>query len=108
MRVKTILLATFAGVALSMGSAHGYEEGDPAKGRQLANTCMGCHGIEGARNAYPSYRVPRIGGQNEQYLFNALKAYRDTGREHPTMRAQAAPMTDEEMRNLAAFFAQER
>lgn len=79
--------------------------GDPALGKELATTCMGCHAIPGYRNAYPSYRVPMLGGQNPDYLVIALQEYRARTRPHPTMQAQAASLSDEDMQNLAAFFA---
>jgi len=79
--------------------------GDPAKGAELATTCMGCHGIAGYRNAYPSYRVPKLGGQNADYLVVALQEYRAKTRPHPTMRAQAASLSDQDMQDIAAFFA---
>ena len=96
-------------IAGAMGAAPVQaEEGDPRAGQRLAATCMGCHAVDGARNAYPSYRVPRIGGQHEQYLFDALVQYRDGERDHPTMRANTQNFTEEELRDIAAFFAQER
>ncbi|WP_313139928.1 c-type cytochrome, partial [Stenotrophomonas sp.] len=58
-------------------------------GRVLAYTCQGCHGITGYKNAYPSYRVPKIGGQSQQYLTQALTEYRQGKRRHPTMQAQS-------------------
>ncbi len=73
-------------------------------GEVLADTCLGCHGIAGYRNAYPSFRVPKIGGQKAGYIELALKAYRAGTREHPTMNAQAEPMTDQEIADLAAYF----
>ena len=79
--------------------------GDPVKGAELATTCMGCHGIPGYRNAYPSYRVPKLGGQKPEYLVIALQQYRAQTRNHPTMRAQAATLSDDDMQNIAAFFA---
>ena len=48
-------------------------DGDSQAGKELAYTCLGCHGIEGYRNAYPSYRVPKLGGQKAGYLVIALK-----------------------------------
>jgi len=78
-------------------------EGDPETGARLGFTCLGCHGIEGQRNAYPSFRVPRLGGQKGAYLTAALKAYRDGQRPHPTMRAQAGSITDEEIEHLVAW-----
>jgi cytochrome c553 len=77
--------------------------GDPAAGRDKADTCIGCHGIPYYTNAYPTYRVPKIGGQSPEYIVAALKAYRDGDRPHPTMHAQAASMSDQDMEDIAAF-----
>jgi len=72
---------------------------------ELGYTCLGCHGIEGYRNAYPSYRVPKLGGQKAGYLVIALKAYRSGERSHPTMQAQATSLTDREIEDVAAYLA---
>ena len=50
--------------------------GDRARGQKVAYTCLGCHGIPDYRNAYPNYRVPKLGGQHEGYLVSALTEYR--------------------------------
>jgi cytochrome c553 len=57
------------------------------------------------RNAYPGYRVPKLGGQHPSYIISALKAYQEKTRSHPTMQAQAADLTQEDMENIAAYFA---
>lgn len=62
-------------------------DGDPEAGRRKSSMCAGCHGIYGYRNAYPEYRVPKLGGQHAQYLASALRAYKAGDRSHPTMRA---------------------
>lgn len=80
-------------------------QGDPEAGRVKANTCLGCHGIPGYMNVYPSYHVPRVAGQAEQYIVAALQAYANGNREHPTMRAQAKSLTEQDMQDIAAFFA---
>ena len=80
-------------------------QGDAERGVKLAYTCLGCHGIEGYRNAYPSYRVPKLGGQKAAYLLAALQGYQDGTREHPTMRAQASSMSNQDMQDLAAYFS---
>ena len=80
-------------------------QGNAERGAIHAYTCQGCHGIEGYRNAYPSYRVPKLGGQKAAYLVAALQGYRDGTREHPTMQAQASSMSDEDMQDLAAYFS---
>lgn len=80
-------------------------EGDPERGEALAYTCLGCHGIEGYRNAYPSFRVPKLGGQHPQYIVASLKAYKAGERPHETMRAQASSLSDQDMQDIAAYFA---
>ena len=80
-------------------------EGDVEKGRLAAQTCMGCHGAPGMRNAYPGYKVPKLGGQHPEYIVAALQGYRDLLRSHPTMQAQAADLSDEDMEDIAAYFA---
>lgn len=79
--------------------------GDPEAGRITAYTCTGCHGIPGYSNVYPTYNVPRIGGQNYEYLVIALEAYRDGKRRHSTMELQARALSDQEIEDVAAYFA---
>ena len=79
-------------------------EGDAEAGELLAFTCMGCHGIDGYRNAYPSYRVPRLGGQRAEYIVDALTAYKNGTRPHPTMQAQGGPLSEQDIEDLAAWF----
>ena len=75
-------LSLLAGVFLAQPAA---ADGDAEAGMELAYSCLGCHGIEGYRNAYPSYRVPKLGGQKAAYLTIAIKGYRAGTRQHPTM-----------------------
>ncbi len=81
--------------------------GNVEHGKVLAEPCMGCHGIPGYRNAYPSFRVPKLGGQHEDYLVIALQGYKSKMRSHGTMQAQAASLSEQDMRDLAAYFAGE-
>ncbi|GAB6197567.1 c-type cytochrome [Lysobacter xanthus] len=80
-------------------------KGDAARGRELTYTCKGCHGVTGYKNAYPNYHVPRIGGQSEQYLVNALTGYREGTRKHPTMQAQAQSFSAQDIADIAAYLA---
>ena len=91
--------------ALAFVAAPVLAKGDPAKGKTLAYTCTGCHGIAEYKNAYPSYRVPKIGGQNEQYIIAALTGYQKKERVHPTMQAQAQSFSDEDIANIAAYLS---
>ena len=79
--------------------------GDADRGRQLTYTCQGCHGVPGYENAYPTYRVPRVGGQSEAYLVNALTAYKNGDRQHPTMQAQAQGFSEADIADIAAFLS---
>jgi cytochrome c553 len=93
------------GIACAFLAPPAAAQGDAERGAKLAYTCLGCHGIEGYRNAYPSYRVPKLGGQKAAYLMAALQGYRDGTREHATMQAQASSMSDADMQDLAAYFS---
>lgn len=101
--VKTVRCA--AAVLALLAAPHALAAGDGEAGRLKANTCMGCHGIPGYTNAYPTYRVPKIGGQGADYLAAALKAYKSGERPHLTMRAQAANLSDQDIADIAAFLA---
>lgn len=79
--------------------------GNPETGRALAYTCQGCHGVTGYRNAYPSFHVPRIGGQSAEYLNQALLAYRAGQRKHPTMQAQSESFSEQDIADLAAYLS---
>lgn len=78
-------------------------EGDAARGEVLAYTCTGCHGIPFYKNTYPTYSVPKLGGQNEGYVVLALKAYRAGERQHPSMQAQANTLSDQDIEDIAAY-----
>lgn len=79
--------------------------GDPAAGKAKFETCTGCHAIPGYTNAYPTYHVPRLGGQHSDYVMTALKAYQAGERKHPTMHANASPLNEQDMQDIAAYVA---
>lgn len=104
--MRSITLATLLVLAASapmVGFAQ--VKGDAAAGKSKAYTCTGCHGITGYKNAYPSYHVPRISGQNYQYLVAALTAYQAGTRKHPTMAAQAQSLNAQDIANIAAYLS---
>ena len=92
-----LLVAAFCPVASA--------DGDPDAGKIKSSTCLGCHGIPGYNNVYPTYHVPKIGGQNFEYLLAALAGYRDGTRSHPTMEQQADSLSDQDMQDIAAYFS---
>jgi cytochrome c553 len=79
--------------------------GDAARGEVIATTCTGCHGIPGAYNAQPAYLVPKLGGQNADYIEVALQGYRRGTRGHQTMQAQASSLSDQDIADVAAYFS---
>ena len=79
-------------------------KGDPVHGKAISYTCLGCHGVEGYRNAYPNYRVPKLVGQHPEYIVAALQEYRGDQRSHVTMHAQASELSDQDMADIAAYF----
>lgn len=77
-------------------------------GQKKADMCIGCHGIPGYRGSFPEiYQVPMIAGQNAKYIVAALTEYKKGDRKHPTMRAVAASLSDQDMADLAAFYSTE-
>jgi len=100
--LSAISAALLAGLVMSTGARAG---GDVEAGQVKAIPCMGCHAIPGYTSVYPTYHVPRVGGQHEEYIIAALKAYKSKQRSHRTMQAQAASLSDEDMANIAAYFA---
>lgn len=100
MRYQYLMFAlAFLGASAASGA------GDPTAGRVKSETCMGCHGITGYYNTYPSYRVPKLSGQNTEYIVAALQAYQAGQRSHQTMHAQALVMSDQDMQDIAAYWA---
>jgi cytochrome c553 len=110
LKSRTLLLIVAAASAAIASASHAQIpvpltiEGDAARGQGLAFTCIGCHGIDTAVNAYPTYHVPKLGGQNGDYIEIALQGYRAGTRSHGTMQAQTASLTDQDIADIAAWF----
>lgn len=99
--------ALWMGLALNFAVAVGHAEdiqGDATRGKPLAYTCHGCHGIPNYKNAAPVYSVPKLGGQQAAYMIAALKEYASGERIHPTMHAHAASNSEQDRADIAAFF----
>ena len=79
--------------------------GNAEAGKNKAQTCMGCHGTHGYSNVYPTYHVPKLGGQHADYIVASLKAYASQQRSHRTMHANAESLSDQDMADIAAYFA---
>jgi cytochrome c553 len=104
MAVVAAALALLGG-PLPAATAADAPTGNAAHGARLAYTCFGCHGIPDYRNAYPNYRVPRLGGQHAAYLVAALSEYRSGARAHATMKGQVSSLSAQDVADVAAYFA---
>jgi cytochrome c553 len=111
---QTITIATmnklFAMLVLA-GCAHVASAaevvGNPKAAVNKIGNCIGCHGIPGYKAVFPEvYPVPMIGGQSAGYIESALKAYRKGDRKHPSMNGIAASLSDQDIADVAAYYAQ--
>ena len=82
MRSGVLVAASVCGVIASTSVTAQEPQGNPQRGKALSYTCLGCHGVDGYKNAYPNYSVPELEGQHPEYLALALKEYRDGDRAH--------------------------
>ena len=81
-------------------------QGNAEQGASKVRLCAGCHAIPGYRSSVPEvYTVPMIGGQSAGYMVAALQAYKKGERKHPTMRSVAGSLSDQEMADIAAYYA---
>jgi cytochrome c553 len=101
--VVALACASFASTAASAQDQP--LQGDAKHGKAISYTCLGCHGIEGYKNAYPMYSVPKLEGQRPEYLAAALHEYKSGDREHLTMHSQASTLSDQDIADIAAYFA---
>lgn len=99
--MKRQILAVVSALTLA-ASANVAFAADAAAGKTKAASCVGCHGANGI-SAVPTY--PNLAGQKEAYLSKQMKAFKDKTRIDPTMNAMAAPLSDADMANIAAFYA---
>jgi len=112
--MKKSLVLSFANalIALSLGlgvaaRAQDAKPGDAAAGEKKIAMCEGCHNLPRYQASFPEvYKVPMIAGQNAKYIASALIAYRKGDRKHPTMRAIAGSLSDQDIADVAAYYSQ--
>jgi cytochrome c553 len=93
---------TLSLLSLCLASHPAMAAGDAAAGEQKSQVCQACHGSDG-RGTNPTY--PVLAGQHESYLAQSLKAYRDGSRNNAVMAGMAANLSDQDIADLAAFYA---
>ena len=101
--LSVLLFSAFACAAQAQQPA----VGDAKEAHKKIAMCEGCHGIPGYKTAYPTvYHVPMLGGQQAPYLAAALRAYKTGERSHPSMRGIAASLSEKDILDLAAYYAE--
>jgi len=81
--------------------------GNAENGSKKVAMCTGCHGIVGYQASFPEvHKVPMIAGQSATYIVSALTAYKGGDRKHPTMRAIADSLSEQDIADLAAYYSQ--
>ena len=107
--MNKLLTTMFAlGVACVTLSAQAQKvTGNAENGGRKTAMCVGCHGIIGYQASFPEiHKVPKIAGQSATYITAALNAYKGGDRKHPTMRAIADSLTEQDIADLSAYYAQ--
>lgn len=108
--MKNVLFTSLAGFALLFtGSLVSASEsagaGDPVAGKAKSQICAGCHGGDG-NSANPDW--PKLAGQHPKYLVKQMIEFKDGNRKDPVMSAQVASLTEQDMKDLAAYYASQK
>lgn len=97
-----VCLGLLAGSATAMAQE---VKGDAGAGAKKIAMCIGCHSLPGYQASFPEvHKVPMIAGQNAKYIVAALNGYKTGDRKHPTMRAIAASMTDQDIADVSVYY----
>lgn len=96
---KTLTLIALAALSLNVSNA---AAADAAAGKTKSATCAACHGATGIST---NDLWPNLAGQKEGYLVAQMKAFRDGNRANPMMAPMAAALSDEDIADLAAYYA---
>jgi len=106
MRALSALAVTASCAAAGLAVAGEAPSGNIEAARDKVSMCIGCHGIPGYKASFPEvYHVPMIAGQNAKYIEAALREYASGARTHPTMDAIAKSLSDQDIADLAAYYA---
>lgn len=101
--MKSLIIATLGAASLALAIPAAHAAGNPVAGKQKATTCFACHGKDG--NAVdPQY--PRLAGQYQSYLVQALHEYKSGQRNNPIMKGFAGQLSDQDIEDITAYFSQ--
>ncbi len=101
---KLLAVATLSLGLVSLAQAAA-PKGDAAAGQTKSAACAACHGADGNSMA-PTF--PRLAGQGARYLYKQLQDFRTGHRQDPTMQGMVLPLSDQDMADLAAYFAEQK
>jgi cytochrome c553 len=106
--MKTIAVVLAAACWLGLAAqthAQQAAKGEAQAARAKTSMCIGCHGIPLYKSVFPEvYHVPKIAGQQPQYIISALRAYRNGERNHPSMTGVAKGLSDQDIADLGAYY----
>lgn len=100
-----LLSAPLSSVVAEQAGKDPFTQGDAATGATKAAPCAACHG-PGGNSAMPEW--PKLAGQGAPYIANQLKLFKSGQRKNPIMQAQAAPLSEQDMKDIGAYYAQQK
>ena len=90
-------------IALAFGAASVQAAGDAAAGKTKSATCVACHGPNGNSPTNPVW--PKLAGQHPSYIMKQLNEFKSGDRKDNLMSPMAAPLAEQDMLDLAAYFS---
>ncbi|SFW27963.1 cytochrome c [Nitrosovibrio sp. Nv17] len=99
--MKNYVIAAMSGAVL-LASGQGMAGDIEAGKKKAAEICAACHGADGNS---PAPTFPRIAGQHASYIQKSLSEYKSGLRKDPIMAGMAATLSQEDIENLAAYYA---
>ncbi len=102
--MKFIKSIQFITISIIFCLTEAFADNDVLAGKEKSETCLGCHAVPGYNNTYPTYKVPKLGGQHSDYIKSALKSYQNLERGHDTMHANAKGLSDKDIEQIAKYF----
>ena len=101
-RIAAVLLV---GCLAGSAQAGALVAGDEKAGETKAAACAACHG-QGGNSMAPTF--PKLAGQSAAYIVKQLAAFKSGERANPVMQPQAAALSDQDMKDLAAYFSMQK
>ena len=99
--MKKLLMIALASLSLSV-AGNALAAGNAAAGKAKSQACAACHSADG-NSMSPDF--PKLAGQHEEYLYKQLSQYKSGDRANAIMAGQVAGLSDQDMQDLAAYFA---